>query len=464
VVGYVALFIALSGAAYATGLKKNSVKSKQIKNGQVRAQDIGDGAVGTADLADGAVTSGKIADGVIPSSGLADGSVTTPKLAGGAVTAAKLDDGSVGNAKLDDGSVDTAKLVDGSVGTADLADGSVTSGKIADGVIPSSGLADGSVTTPKLAGGSVTAAKLDDAAVGNSKLADGSVDTAKLADGSVSAAKVIDDTLGTADLAPNSVAASELADNAVDGAAIADGSVSADELAPDSVGASNVGANALGGADIDESGLAGVNAAQLGGIAAGGFALAGHNHDATYVNEGQANSIGAGMVTDTTRAIQLPLHTFIECTTDTGADINYVSGPDAFPDFVGRTGDGEGFTLSFDDTALTEDEDVRVCAQVMVPADATGAGGFHLVVRAAKDASGGNVESLVCGFAVNGAAISASGTATLGSAAQTAYDCVGVPVFTAQDVISVSFSIASPGTMDDQVDILGVELDYTASQ
>jgi hypothetical protein len=53
VVGYVALFIALSAGAYAAGLPRDSIKSKQIKDGQVK----------TVDLADDAVTGSKVADG-----------------------------------------------------------------------------------------------------------------------------------------------------------------------------------------------------------------------------------------------------------------------------------------------------------------------------------------------------------------------------------------------------------------
>jgi hypothetical protein len=50
VVGYVAVFLALCGGAYAAGLPKNSVKSKQIKDGQVLSADIGDNAVTGADV------------------------------------------------------------------------------------------------------------------------------------------------------------------------------------------------------------------------------------------------------------------------------------------------------------------------------------------------------------------------------------------------------------------------------
>jgi hypothetical protein len=53
VMATVAVFIAIGGGAYAAGLAKNSVKSRQIKNSAVKA----------VDLAPAAVTSDKVADG-----------------------------------------------------------------------------------------------------------------------------------------------------------------------------------------------------------------------------------------------------------------------------------------------------------------------------------------------------------------------------------------------------------------
>ncbi len=60
IVGYLALFLALSGVSYAASLDPNSITSRSIKNGQVKGPDIRDGAVANADLADGAVSAAKV--------------------------------------------------------------------------------------------------------------------------------------------------------------------------------------------------------------------------------------------------------------------------------------------------------------------------------------------------------------------------------------------------------------------
>ena len=66
VVGYVALFIALSGTAYAVDGPlpgQNQVGSEDIINSEVKSHDIGSAQVRNQDLASGAVNTGKIATG-----------------------------------------------------------------------------------------------------------------------------------------------------------------------------------------------------------------------------------------------------------------------------------------------------------------------------------------------------------------------------------------------------------------
>ena len=50
IVGYIALFIALGGVAWAAGLAKDSVKSKQIKKGAVRSEEVKDNALTGVDI------------------------------------------------------------------------------------------------------------------------------------------------------------------------------------------------------------------------------------------------------------------------------------------------------------------------------------------------------------------------------------------------------------------------------
>ena len=62
VVSALALVVALgSGGAYAAGLAKNSVTSKQIKNGAIQAQDVKGGTLTGAQFADGSLTGADVA-------------------------------------------------------------------------------------------------------------------------------------------------------------------------------------------------------------------------------------------------------------------------------------------------------------------------------------------------------------------------------------------------------------------
>jgi hypothetical protein len=96
VIAVIALFVGLSGGAYAA----NKIGTNQIKGK----------AVTTGKLAGKAVTTGK----------LAGKSVKTGKLAGQAVTESKLGDQSVTSSKLGDGSVTSSKLSDESVKSDEL--------------------------------------------------------------------------------------------------------------------------------------------------------------------------------------------------------------------------------------------------------------------------------------------------------------------------------------------------------
>jgi hypothetical protein len=101
VVGYLALFVALGGTAYAATAAKNSVTSITIKNGQVKAADLGKGSVTTAKLNDATeAPNADRLDGVDSSAFLRGG--------GGAVTSADLAAGTVGVSKF--GTIPAARV------------------------------------------------------------------------------------------------------------------------------------------------------------------------------------------------------------------------------------------------------------------------------------------------------------------------------------------------------------------
>ncbi len=122
VLSCVALFMALSGAAYAATamLPKKSVKTTHLANGSVTTLKLRGGAVTTLKLRNGAVTGAKIAPGAVGSSQIANGAVRSGQLGGGVVTEAKLKNGAVTEDKLGANSVATGKIQDGAVSAAKL--------------------------------------------------------------------------------------------------------------------------------------------------------------------------------------------------------------------------------------------------------------------------------------------------------------------------------------------------------
>lgn len=139
----IALFVALSGAAYAatTTLGKKAVKTQNLANGSVTTLKLRGGSVTNLKLRNGAVTGNKIAPGTIGSSQLANGAIRSEQLGGGVVTQGKLKNGAVNGEKLAGGSVTTEKIVNGAVTSSKLGTDSVTAGKIANGAVGSTNLA-----------------------------------------------------------------------------------------------------------------------------------------------------------------------------------------------------------------------------------------------------------------------------------------------------------------------------------
>lgn len=176
-----------------------------------------------------------------------------------------------------------------------------------------------------------------------------------------------------------------------------------------------------------------------------------------------AGEIGAGEIADVTRVVNLPLHSWIECTTDGGADLDYTSGADAFPDLIGLSTDGQGFNITFDDTGGSVDT-AMICSNLLVPADYSSGGA--VIAKVSKDAeTGANTEVLNCAGSINAAALGAAGTTTVTTSTITSLTCTPtLSGLAAGDALGIELHITSGGTVDDAVLLHGVEFSYTATQ
>lgn len=132
----IALFVALSGAAYATTtLSKNSVKTKNLANGAVTAVKLKGGAVTTPKLVNGAVTGPKIGPAAVGSSQITNGAVRSEQLGGGVVTSGKLKNGAVTGEKIGGNAVGANQLAANSVVNGKIQDGTITSQKLSSSLL-----------------------------------------------------------------------------------------------------------------------------------------------------------------------------------------------------------------------------------------------------------------------------------------------------------------------------------------
>lgn len=100
VISCLALFLALTGSAFAVGIAKNSVRSAQIVDGTVR----------TVDLRDNAVNAQKIAPDSVGNEEIAENAVESIEVAPESLTAADLGDNSVGSSEIVADSVGSSEL------------------------------------------------------------------------------------------------------------------------------------------------------------------------------------------------------------------------------------------------------------------------------------------------------------------------------------------------------------------
>ncbi len=132
----IALFVALSGAAYAaTTIGRKAVKTQNLANGSVTTLKLRGGAVTSLKLRNGAVTGAKIANGTIGSTQLANGAVRSAALGGSVVTEGKLKNGAVTESKIFNSAVTNSKIGPNAVATGKIQDGAITSPKLATSLL-----------------------------------------------------------------------------------------------------------------------------------------------------------------------------------------------------------------------------------------------------------------------------------------------------------------------------------------
>ncbi len=125
IIGYVALFVALSGVAYAAGLEPDSVKSRHIKDGQVKAADVAEEALGSTHVADASLTGDDVGDDSLLSQDIQDDSLLS----------GDIHDGTIGASDVGDGTLTGSEIADGTLGGAEIGGNALTGADIAESTL-----------------------------------------------------------------------------------------------------------------------------------------------------------------------------------------------------------------------------------------------------------------------------------------------------------------------------------------
>jgi hypothetical protein len=418
VVGYLALFVALSGVAYAapkiTGkqIAKNAITSPKIKDGKVTPADLADESLTGADIAPNGLTGADIDESTLQGVNvlLADGSVTTAKLADSAVTLPKLADAAVSQQKL---AFDPATQAELDAATAGIPDSALSSNvALLD--------AAQSFTAPKTFLGNVSLSLADSENM-------------------------------TLSLVNNTGSGTQEAFNLVNGA----GSGTTETLLR------------LTNADTNTPVTAGLLINEVGGgmetaldVSDGGLATAldvGTNDIKTSTSTIPSTELGT-LAESRTRSVSIPLANFVNV--DTNQTLDFSSGADSSPDF-GAASDRP--YIEWDDTGGSADTD-QLAAQFEVPADYESGGTIHLLFR--EFGTVGVNERIICDASKNDTAFGADDTVS----------AAGVPAFITANIDPVvSYSPSAVivlrcnvddglggGSANDPVRIHSVAFEYTS--
>jgi hypothetical protein len=132
VTSLMALFVALSGGAYAI-----TITSQQIANGTITSADIKNGAIKAADMKANSVGSGQLKGEAVSGGDLADGSVGSGKIPDRAIKGNHIDNGAIKPDKIADKAIKGNHIDDGAIKPEKIANGSLTAEKFAPGQLPS---------------------------------------------------------------------------------------------------------------------------------------------------------------------------------------------------------------------------------------------------------------------------------------------------------------------------------------
>lgn len=161
-VGYIALFLVLTGGTAQALDDSNTVFSDDIVNGEVTVSDIGPNAITTTKIENRQVATGD----------LAIGAVNTNQIAPNAVNGSRVADDSLGGADVSN--LTGADLVGNSLTGANIDEGAVFLGGELNGALSSASLGLGVVEGPNVASDSLGGASIDESSLSvDAELLDG---------------------------------------------------------------------------------------------------------------------------------------------------------------------------------------------------------------------------------------------------------------------------------------------------
>ena len=131
IVGYIALFMVLSGTAYAA----NTVFSADIVDGEVKSVDVADNGLTSVDVATNSLTGADVTDNSLSGTDVTNSSLTGADVTNSSLTGADVTNSSLTGADVADNSLTGADVTNSSLTGADVTSNSLTGADIAESTL-----------------------------------------------------------------------------------------------------------------------------------------------------------------------------------------------------------------------------------------------------------------------------------------------------------------------------------------
>jgi hypothetical protein len=142
IVGYLALFLMLSGTAYAA----DTVFSTDIVDGEVKSVDVADNGLTGVDVANGSLTGTDVANDTLTGVDVADNTIASADVTNNSLSGVDVADNTIASADVTNNSLSGADVADNTIASADVTDNTIASADVTNNSLTGTDIAESTLS------------------------------------------------------------------------------------------------------------------------------------------------------------------------------------------------------------------------------------------------------------------------------------------------------------------------------